>query len=360
MNIKSLLIGSAAALVAVSGARAADAVVAEPEAVEYVRVCDAYGAGFFYIPGTETCLKIGGYVRYQIDWSTDAVSQDTPTGPDVNGNRGWRKFAKASLNFTASSDTELGTLTSYIEMSAGQLSGRGLGLYDEVDKDGNVKTKINGVWGLDYAWISLGGLTMGYHDTMFGGGLDGEGGSGGYGDQTHLISYTFSGGNGFSAALSLEEDTYNDNFVPNVVGKVSYSAGNLGLDGWVAYDDKDRGEAFSAFNVKGRLSLAVGEAGKLKVVAFYGNHSNYYNSASKWSIGASYGHQINEKLALTGVVQYFADTNFEGAGTPNKVNLGLTADYTIVPGFAVKAAIVHSIVPGKDPTSGFLRFQRSF
>ncbi|MEK1855442.1 MAG: porin, partial [Phyllobacterium sp.] len=57
MNIKSLLLGSAAALAAVTGARAADAVVvAEPEPVEYVRVCDAYGAGFFYIPGTETCL----------------------------------------------------------------------------------------------------------------------------------------------------------------------------------------------------------------------------------------------------------------------------------------------------------------
>ncbi|MEP4753305.1 MAG: porin, partial [Nitratireductor sp.] len=54
MKIKSLLLGSAAALAAVSGARAADAVViAEPEPVEYVRVCDAYGAGFFYIPGTE-------------------------------------------------------------------------------------------------------------------------------------------------------------------------------------------------------------------------------------------------------------------------------------------------------------------
>ena len=47
MNIKSLLLGSAAALVAVTGARAADAVVvAEPEPVEYVKVCDAYGAGF--------------------------------------------------------------------------------------------------------------------------------------------------------------------------------------------------------------------------------------------------------------------------------------------------------------------------
>ena len=67
MNIKSLLLGSAAALVAVSGARAADAVVvAEPEPAEYVKICDVYGAGFYYIPGTETCLRIGGYVRYDI------------------------------------------------------------------------------------------------------------------------------------------------------------------------------------------------------------------------------------------------------------------------------------------------------
>lgn len=59
MKIKSLLFGSAAALVATTGAYAADTVVApEPESVEYVRVCDAYGAGYFYIPGTETCLRI--------------------------------------------------------------------------------------------------------------------------------------------------------------------------------------------------------------------------------------------------------------------------------------------------------------
>ena len=58
MKLKALLLGSAAALIAVSGARAADAIVAEPEPVEYVKVCDMYGAGFFYIPGTETCLSI--------------------------------------------------------------------------------------------------------------------------------------------------------------------------------------------------------------------------------------------------------------------------------------------------------------
>ena len=33
--------------------------------VEYERVCDVYGTGFYYIPGTENCLKITGYVEYQ-------------------------------------------------------------------------------------------------------------------------------------------------------------------------------------------------------------------------------------------------------------------------------------------------------
>ena len=89
MNIKSLLLGSAAALVAVSGARAADAVIApEPEPVEYVRVCDIYGAGYYYIPGTEICLKVGGYIRYDIGvgdlfGETSAEGEDTYTSAAV-------------------------------------------------------------------------------------------------------------------------------------------------------------------------------------------------------------------------------------------------------------------------------------
>lgn len=38
--------------------------LAEP--VEYVKVCDAFGSGFYYIPGTDTCLRIGGRVRSSI------------------------------------------------------------------------------------------------------------------------------------------------------------------------------------------------------------------------------------------------------------------------------------------------------
>ena len=60
--VKSLLLGSAAGLIAVGGAQAADLPV-KAKAVEYVKICSLYGAGFYYMPGTDTCIKLGGYVR---------------------------------------------------------------------------------------------------------------------------------------------------------------------------------------------------------------------------------------------------------------------------------------------------------
>ena len=60
--VKSLILGSAAGLIAMSGAQAADLPV-KAKAVEYVRICSLYGAGFYFIPGTDTCIKLGGYLR---------------------------------------------------------------------------------------------------------------------------------------------------------------------------------------------------------------------------------------------------------------------------------------------------------
>jgi Porin subfamily len=350
MNIKSLFIGSAAALVAFSGARAADAVVAEPEAVEYVRVCDAAGAGFFYIPGGETCLKIGGYVRYQISYA--------------QGDNGWNKSATANLQFSTWSDTELGALTSYIEVGATRVSGNAAGIvWVDKNADGNVdanELSIDGSVNVNHAYMSLGGLSMGYNgDGNYDGGLDGEGTAGG-GAGAHYISYKFTSG-AVSATLALEEETNNVNYVPNVVAKVSYSAGSIGLDGWAAYDDKDGVGTVNGFSLKGRASVAVGDAGSFKLLATYNNRDNFYSNGGQWSIGASYSHKLNEKLALTGAVQYIANTNFAAAGSPSKLNLGAVVDYTIVPGFAAKLAVTYSKPTGvKGSTSGFLRFQRSF
>src|SRR5258706_12125665 len=63
--VKRVLLGSAAGLFDVAGAQVADlAVKAKP--VEYVKVCSLYGAGFWYVPGTDTCIKIGAFVKLQL------------------------------------------------------------------------------------------------------------------------------------------------------------------------------------------------------------------------------------------------------------------------------------------------------
>src|SRR5260370_27058186 len=62
--VKRVLLGSAAGLFAVAGAQAADLPV-KAKPVEYVKVCSLYGAGFWYVPGTDTCIKIGAFVKLQ-------------------------------------------------------------------------------------------------------------------------------------------------------------------------------------------------------------------------------------------------------------------------------------------------------
>src|SRR5579872_3785821 len=69
--VKSLVLGSAATLVAMGGAQAADLPV-KAKAVEYVKVCSLYGAGFWYIPGTDTCIKLGGYLRAEVAIGTNS------------------------------------------------------------------------------------------------------------------------------------------------------------------------------------------------------------------------------------------------------------------------------------------------
>src|SRR5580704_19221184 len=67
--IKRLLPALAASLASVAGvlgARAADLPARQAAPIEHVRICDAYGAGFFFIPGTESCLKVGGLVMTEL------------------------------------------------------------------------------------------------------------------------------------------------------------------------------------------------------------------------------------------------------------------------------------------------------
>src|SRR4030095_9534860 len=71
--VKCLLLGSAAGLVAVAGAQAADLPV-KAKPVQYVKICTLYGVGFYYIPGTDMCIKIGGYVRAEYAYGVNGSS----------------------------------------------------------------------------------------------------------------------------------------------------------------------------------------------------------------------------------------------------------------------------------------------
>ena len=66
--IKSLLLGSAAGIVAVAGAQAADLPThkAAP-VVEYVRICNVGGITGWVMPGSDTCIKISGYITAQFE-----------------------------------------------------------------------------------------------------------------------------------------------------------------------------------------------------------------------------------------------------------------------------------------------------
>ncbi len=312
MNIKSLLLGSAAALVAASGAQAADAIVApEPEAVEYVRVCDAYGAGYFYIPGTETCLRIHGYVRYDVKGGDDVYARGGSFSrlPDggaslILGGKDrdtYAKTARATLRFSTASETELGTLKTYIETRF---------QWSDGNDSGSTGT-------LRYGYIELGGLRVGLDESAFVT-FPGYLGNvmnddvilaGGY--RTGLISYTFNGGNGFSAIVSLEQGNnvdvdYNgviDDYMPHVVGGLKYAGGWGSLAAVAAYDATNEewaGKIRADINVTDRFSVWAMGGYKSNDDTYYGYTDADGNFRGIRAIDSFYGTGV--ATGLSGVV----------------------------------------------------------
>ena len=137
--VKSLILGSAAGLLAMGGAQAADLPV-KAKAVEYVKICSLYGAGFYYIPGTDTCIKLGGYLR------VDLALNGGDYNPYLNGtsaanNRLTNYFASRSRSdFTIDTRTatEYGVVRTFADMvftwTTGTYAGSAPGAFDRADQ----------------------------------------------------------------------------------------------------------------------------------------------------------------------------------------------------------------------------------
>lgn len=197
--VKSLLLGSAAGLVAVTAGQAADLPV-KAKPVEYVKVCSLYGAGFYYMPGTDLCIKVGGWVRAE---ATYGENGNITWGP-FNGNAQQRQTsnlgfrARGYITADVRNQTEYGTVRGYIAV--------GLSTSDQ-----GLNTAAN-QFSANRAFVQWAGMTAGLSQSFYdfysvpamqyrGGYLPAsDTGDGGW----FVWAYTAQFGGGFSGTISAE------------------------------------------------------------------------------------------------------------------------------------------------------------
>lgn len=402
-----------AALLCSGSAYAADAIIAELEPVEYVRVCDSYGEGYFYIPGTDTCMRFSGYMRADLKGGDNVYAYKNKKNRDTYA---WR--ARAELRFQTATDTELGTLRTLIELR---------NQWDDGDDT------LSGQ--LRFGYIELGGLRVGVDESIFwhwtgylGKVLNDDIVDPGMFQRTNVISYTFAAGNGLSAIIGVEQGTNGgsdnsgdnyylrgsghrvgpnsgagiignpdarhffsgsqiDDYTPNVLLGVKYQQGWGSIAAIGAYDAQ--WEEWAAklrinLNVTDRLSLWV-MGGYKSMNDFYAYDDVYTNSrhhkgrdyyyrmhtsqygdwGGDWAVWGGGTFQITQKASFNTQLTYDDSDLFSAS-----VNVA----YVLVPGLTVTPELSYVnfgndkkwddgsrvTFHGNDAVQGMLRLQRNF
>ena len=245
--VKSLVLGSAATIVAMSGAQAADLPV-KAKPVEYVRICSLYGAGFYYIPGTDTCIKIGGYLRAEV-----TIHGQNSNGPLWSGDGGvntrylnqYNDYSRFALTVDTRTATEYGVVRTFGQADfTFSTQGYSGGMSNANVTTGSVLTGAtvnnyagNGGLGVEYAFIQFAGFTFGKSASAYATPWHGYPGNntsylvGGYDTITGInnVQYTAQFGNGVSASIGLDDSSASDyNRTQIVNAAVAGSANNTG------------------------------------------------------------------------------------------------------------------------------------
>ncbi len=207
-----ILLAGVAGFAAVSTASAADlGGIKKPAVAEYVRVCNAYGAGFFFIPGTDTCLKIGGRVRAEYYY----LESKDRNGAGASGS-GFREQGRLLLD--ARTNSEWGVVRAFTRIDIAKRTGtsrsgsqiRQGNAFENagstsIDTAGKVETFIN----IDAAFVQFAGFTAGRLTSFYdfeGTSLSWFGVNGSKLGPTNLVAYTATFGAGFSATVSVEDN----------------------------------------------------------------------------------------------------------------------------------------------------------
>jgi hypothetical protein len=317
-TIKSLLLGSAAGLLAAGGAQAADLPL-KAKAVEYVRVCSLYGAGFFYIPGTDTCIKLGGYLRADLtvngqiydgpfwngegairdryanfynDRSRLALTVDTRTASEYGV---VRTFAQADFQFsTFGATSSLGSAAS-VNPSAAQ---------GQVNND----TSGNGYTAVEMAFVQFAGFTFGKSASAYSSPWHGYPGNnssfliGGYDTVTGInnVQYSWQFGNGVSATIGIDDSSANNFNRTQIINAVGGAAGgNIGFNGAASSFITGVGTSYGGTSVPDFVgNIRVDQAWGLFQIsgAVHDDHAAYFSNAN--IIGTTFNGAVSQAGAV--------------------------------------------------------------
>lgn len=325
--IKSILLGSAAGLVTVAAAQAADLPSRKAAPIEYVRVCDAYGSGFFYIPGTETCLRVGGSVV--AEWRAYSTSYRMSRnilglgasaapraiagfGTSFAAMPGFGAYASARsgdnqgfagtgrIELDARTGTGFGTLRTFIRLDAyyGSDTSTATGSflnYSNPINGATFRSTARETTILNKAFIQFAGLTAGRVQSFFDFYTDNINWEALRGSNSTVgaLAYTYTFGNGFSGSLSIEDNISRRGLQGSTIGGFGY--GYLaGLTGIPNADAAFGGTAYGAVPAGVQVPEIVGnlryDAGWGAVQASGAAHqirTTLYNNAA--GTGTFYG-----------------------------------------------------------------------
>ena len=333
MKLKTLLLSSAAAFAVVGGAQAADLSIAEP--VDYVKVCDAFGAGYWYIPGTDTCLKIGGLVRMDTVFHSTSSNAWGSTTSSAHA-ASWDFRTETHIDVIAKSMTEYGPLTGFLELRAQSNNGDDSNNNAYYSGAGTVSQSGDYYAYLDSAYLELGMLLVGRTGSVYdySGGFnwdwmdyDSDNGA----DQVRL-TWAMSG---FGIQLAVEDprDRWGTSLsssysVPNIVGNISLDQGKWSAQLSGGYAETMYGTGFGAQLATTIKLDEIAPGDKLMLKAAWaqnevwkfatggGGSSTGGSSGSVWSAAASFQHFWAPNLSSAVTWQYYSQSGL-GASNSN-------------------------------------------
>ena len=285
---RGVMLGSAASLIAIGAAQAADLPV-KAKAVEYVKVCSLYGPGFYYIPGTDTCIKLGGYLRTEIvanSNSDNLGNTGLPGGANNRFTNGYTWRSRQDLTLDTRTATEYGLVRTFFEATfnwttdnyTANPAAAGSSIYSAIGSvsapnNANNGAVAGGQIGVYYAFIQFAGFMFGKAVLQFstpwvsypGNTFDGLVGGGGAATGVNQFTYTAEFGNGVSASVSAQDQTgYNQAGVNNILAGGAY--GTSDYAGTIAPD------------VVGMLRVDQAWGLFQASVAAHDNHAAYYGA----------------------------------------------------------------------------------